>query len=204
MPKPIPPIFLAALLCVLAAACKKPSGSSGARIEAWDASVLLDQQGKPMPLQSIRAPYKLVYFGYTRCTESCPVALASMSMAKALLGSRARRLALIFITIDPTHDTPTRLRSYLSSFAGPPIIGLSASRREWPALILLARGFGIGVQKSESSDSKHSSPSKRGQQGHPIAHTPFLYLLDSENRRIANYSAGISARALRNELMKFL
>lgn len=60
-------------------------------------------------------PYA-IYFGYTYCPEVCPTTLFDLSRWIKTLGPDATKLNYVFVTIDPERDTPTLMRTYLSSF----------------------------------------------------------------------------------------
>jgi protein SCO1/2 len=70
--------------------------------------------------------YLLVFFGYTNCPDVCPVTLEKIARALPLLGARAQLLQPIFITLDPTRDTPAITARYAALFS-PAILGLSGS-----------------------------------------------------------------------------
>ncbi len=59
-------------------------------------------------------------FIYTTCTEICPVITEIFAQLQRKLGPEASRVHMASITIDPEHDTPSRLAAYAKSFdAGP-------------------------------------------------------------------------------------
>lgn len=65
----------------------------------------------------------LVFFGYTHCPDVCPLVMSDLTSAVVSLPDDVRaQTQLIFISTDPTRDTPGVLRSYLdrydSSFVG--------------------------------------------------------------------------------------
>jgi protein SCO1/2 len=77
---------------------------------------LTNQQGKPTSLNELRGKLALVYVGYTNCADVCPTAMANFTRVKQALGSKADQAAFVFISIDPTRDTPEVLTQYLSVF----------------------------------------------------------------------------------------
>ena len=70
--------------------------------------------------------WRVVYFGYTNCPDSCPTALNDLANALDMLGPKAARVAPIFITIDPGRDTPAIMGSYTRKF-DPRILGLTGT-----------------------------------------------------------------------------
>lgn len=59
----------------------------------------------------------LLFFGYTYCPDVCPIHMSSIAEVKRDLGVElARRIRVVFVTVDPERDTPERLRSWLAAF----------------------------------------------------------------------------------------
>lgn len=59
----------------------------------------------------------LLFFGYTRCPDVCPVHMANIAGALKKLPHRiASRVQVVFVTTDPDRDTPERIREWLDHF----------------------------------------------------------------------------------------
>jgi protein SCO1/2 len=80
------------------------------------AFTLTDQNGNLVHESDFRGRVMMVFFGFTSCPDICPVAVASMSKAMEILGSKADQVAPIFISVDPERDTPSVLKTYLAPF----------------------------------------------------------------------------------------
>jgi len=66
----------------------------------------------------------LLYFGYTYCPDVCPVHMANIAeVLHQMPPEDQERVRVVFVTTDPTRDTPTRLRAWLDNF-DPRFIGL--------------------------------------------------------------------------------
>ncbi len=79
--------------------------------------VLSDQEGRLVDSQALGERFLLLYFGYTQCSDACPIAMAAMSESlESLPDDQAARLAPLFVTIDPLLDTGPELARYLESF----------------------------------------------------------------------------------------
>lgn len=74
--------------------------------------------GKGFRLSQERGNVVALWFGYTFCPDVCPATLAELIQAQARLGTAARRLRIVFVTVDPERDTPARLRAYVNAFGG--------------------------------------------------------------------------------------
>lgn len=72
--------------------------------------------GKPLSLSNFRGKVVLLYFGYTACPDACPLTLADLTQTMQLLGKKADQVQVLFISVDPMHDTPQRLAQYLAAF----------------------------------------------------------------------------------------
>lgn len=57
----------------------------------------------------------LVFFGFTRCPDVCPFTLARLATLYDDLG-RPADLNVAMITVDPEHDTPELLQTYVGAF----------------------------------------------------------------------------------------
>ncbi len=76
--------------------------------------------------EAYRGKWLLIYFGYTHCPDTCPMALSNIAAALDQLdpGIRAR-LQPIFVTVDPERDTPAVMKDYVGAFEGAGIVGLT-------------------------------------------------------------------------------
>jgi protein SCO1/2 len=76
---------------------------------------LLDQDGQERRLISDVIGDRIVVldFVYTTCTTVCPVLTALFTQVQDRLGERlGREVLLVSMTVDPTRDTPERLKAY--------------------------------------------------------------------------------------------
>lgn len=59
----------------------------------------------------------LLFFGYTRCPDVCPVVMANLGAAVGRLPADVRRrIAVVFVSTDPARDSLPRIRSWLDNF----------------------------------------------------------------------------------------
>ncbi|GBQ27442.1 SCO family protein [Gluconacetobacter sacchari] len=74
-----------------------------------------------------RGRWMLVYFGYTHCPDTqCGATLKAMAGAMDLLGPRYRKVAPLFISLDPMRDTAEAMRAYTLRF-GPRIFAMTGA-----------------------------------------------------------------------------
>lgn len=99
------------------------------RYQAWAGTVLphpqdkpditlTDTSGEPFDLrQRTQGRFTVLMFGYTSCPDICPINLGTLDAAMETLGPQvADRVDVVFVTVDPTTDTPGTIRSYLDRF----------------------------------------------------------------------------------------
>lgn len=151
---------------------------------------LIDHNGRPRTDADFRGRMLLVYFGFTSCSDACPIDLQSMAGALDRLGPAAEAVQPLFITVDPQKDTPEQLKSYVALFH-PRLIGLTGGLQQIPAVERAYR-----VYARESKPSKEADPS--------IDHSSFVYLIDAAGKYIGFFPPGTSpdrmAEVIRREL----
>jgi protein SCO1 len=104
---------------------------------------LTDNDGKPFSLRNLQGEPALVFFGFTHCPDVCPTTL--VKLAKAMKSAAIPNLRLVFVTVDPTRDTPSLVGTYVHAF-DPGFIGLTGGEK---AINDVARDFGVAVNKVE-------------------------------------------------------
>lgn len=74
--------------------------------------------GKPFHFVSdTHGSVTLLYFGYTKCPDVCPLHLANIATAlKQMEPSDQAQVKVVFVTTDPNRDTPEVLRAWLNNF----------------------------------------------------------------------------------------
>jgi protein SCO1/2 len=87
---------------------------------------LRDADGAARTLQDYRGKVVVVFFGFLRCPGICSAEMHKLAVAMKQLGKRAAQVQVLFITLDPRHDSPMLLKSYLRAF-DPRFIGLTGT-----------------------------------------------------------------------------
>ncbi|MCX4028080.1 SCO family protein [Endozoicomonas sp. SM1973] len=141
--------------------------------------------GKPAPnftLQSNQGPISLadfkgkgvvLFFGYTNCPDVCPTGLSSLTQAlKQLPKTTQQRLQPIFITLDPTVDTPARLAEYLRYFHSN-LIGLSSNQQ---TLEQITQAYHVVYKRQPQPNSEFDF----------IQHTAYFYFI-SPTGKLSQY-----------------
>ena len=140
---------------------------------------LTDSRGRSFDQNDLAGHLTLMYFGYTRCADECPDTLALLSRVEHQVARLP--LQVLFVSVDPRHDSPAVLAAYLARFS-PSFIGLTGARRQIRRL-----GAQLGVARG-----KLALPGG----GTTFDHTVALFLLDGRGREVAVFTAPFSARRL--------
>src|SRR5580658_1383853 len=82
------------------------SPGAGSQVAIGGPFSLVSDAGTIVTDRSFPGKYLLIYFGYTSCRDVCPSTLNGVAAALDRLGAKSARVQPLFITIDPTHDTP--------------------------------------------------------------------------------------------------
>jgi protein SCO1/2 len=126
----------------------------------------------------------LLFFGYTQCPDICPTTMADVAVAlRGLEADVAEQVQVVFVTTDPTFDTPDVLGEYLGRFdADLPssFVGLTGSQEAIDAAQLSA-----GVPLAEEDGRMHSS---------------LLLLYGSDDEAKVAFDAGNTARDIADDL----
>jgi protein SCO1/2 len=118
---------------------------------------LTGHDGKPHELADFHGKVVALYFGYTRCPDVCPLAMATLAQAVQLLGADGARVEGVFVTVDPKHDSAKVLANYVRSFHED-FIGLHGDRA---TTARTAREFRIEAGMHHSSPVFLFDPSGR-------------------------------------------
>jgi protein SCO1/2 len=125
--------------------------------------------GQDFALDKFRGKVVVLEFGYTSCADVCPVSLALLKQARERLGPLAGKLQVVFVTVDPQHDTGPKLKAYLEQF-DPSFIGLTGSEAQMAAI---RSAYGITATKKMVEGSKTA---------YTMGHSSYLYFIDPQGR----------------------
>ncbi len=79
---------------------------------------LLDQNDKAFTPQNFKNKWTLLFFGFTYCPDICPTTLGVLNKFYAELQKEntEKDVQIVFVSVDPTRDTPEKLRDYVRYF----------------------------------------------------------------------------------------
>lgn len=139
---------------------------------------LTDHKGEKFSEAALRDRWTMLSFGYTHCPDVCPTGLATLARFADRLeqGGVDVPLQVVFVSIDPQRDTPSRLAQYVPYF-DPEFVGATGEPQQ---LDKLTRQLGILYAKVESEDSA---------MGYLMDHTASFILTDPQGRFRAVFGA---------------
>ena len=114
---------------------------------------VLDQNGKALNFYSdlIKGQNVAINFIFTTCTTVCPVLTATFRRVQTELANSQSTVKLISVSVDPTVDTPERLRDFADKFkAGPGWTFVTGDKSEIDSL-LQRLGAGVGNKNEHTS-----------------------------------------------------
>jgi protein SCO1/2 len=131
---------------------------------------LAGHDGSPRTPADFAGKVLVVTFGFTRCADSCPIALATLARLMDALGEDAKNVQAALITVDPERDTPGLLAKYVTAFQ-PTFLGLSGDAAQTRQA---ARAFKVFYQKVPAA------PKRSGD--YTVDHSTGYYALDRQGR----------------------
>lgn len=125
---------------------------------------LIDQNGTTMTNADLKGRVGVVYFGFASCPDVCPLALGRLSAAlNELSETERKRVAALFITVDPDRDTPEKLKAYLAFDER--LIGLTGDRS---AIEAVKANYKVFAEPEPVEDSTL---------GYTMQHSSLFYLI---------------------------
>ena len=150
---------------------------------------LVDQNGRTVTNDTLKGKPTLIYFGYTFCPDVCPTSLLLMETAIEKLGpDAAKKVNLVFITIDPERDTVGYIKGYAQQF-DPRFVGLTGSADQVAAA---ARAYRVYFRKS-TQDADYL-----------MDHSSIIYLMGRDGKFLAHFTHQTSPEQMAAALKKFL
>lgn len=139
----------------LLAGCGQPARFHATEITGVDwgkTFSLQDPRGRTRHLEDFRGKAVVLFFGYTHCPDVCPTTLSTMRDVMALLGDDAKRVQVLFVTLDPERDSAELLANYVPQFH-PGFLGL---RGDEAATAAVAGEFKVFYAKQAVGNNSYS------------------------------------------------
>jgi protein SCO1/2 len=184
-------LVLAAGALVVLALRDNPKGAAGTLLASAIGGPfqLVDHNGKPFGDADLKGKWRLVFFGYTHCPDTCPTTLNELALALDRLGMAKGAVGIVLISVDPERDTPEVLKSYVASFDAP-ITALTGTQ---DAVAQAAKAYRVYYAKRPRADA-----------GYDMDHSAVIYVMDPEGRFTATFTPDTQADAIATRLRKLL
>jgi protein SCO1 len=150
---------------------------------------LIGQDGRVVTNADLAGGPYLVFFGYTHCPDFCPTALFDISAVFKELGPD-KKVAALFVTVDPERDTPDVLKTYLENFDSR-IIGLTGDTQKIETITKTFRVYAKKMPGEKSGD-------------YTVDHTGLVYLMDKRGKFVSAFNLQRPPRQAARELEAYL
>ncbi len=142
--------------------------------------------------QHFTGKFRLIFFGYTFCPDVCPTSLSNIAEAIDELKGMEEEFQPLFISVDPTRDTPSVLREYVANFH-PSIIGLTGPEH------LIKRTADLFKVKYSKV------PEQEGKEEHYlIDHSAGLYFMSPNGHFIRKFAHGLPGKDIAKRIKEIL
>lgn len=149
---------------------------------------------QPYRMSESPRPLTIFSFGYTSCPDICPLTLYYLKQAVADFSTEERQqIQVLFITVDPTRDTPKVLSKYMAAFDDD-FIGLTGTEEE---IQVVLNDYQAVAEKETGTDAEN----------YLVSHTSRIYLVSPQQELMLQYSfdfEGEVAQALQKDLTYLL
>ncbi len=130
-----------------------------------------------------------IFFGFTRCPEVCPTTLARMASLRRQLGKDGDKFEIVFVSVDPEHDKPADIGSYISLFRTP-ILGLTGTAKQ---LATIQKGYGVYVKKVPLEGGDYT-----------VDHTAAIFLMDAQGKFVTTIDYHESDKVALEKLQRII
>lgn len=130
----------------------------------------------------------MLYFGYTHCPDVCPTTLSDWVRAKRALGADTAGVRYVFVSVDPSRDTPELSRAYAQQFDRS-FVGVAPSETE---LATLLRDWGIAA---------YPEGDPRGRD-YTVAHPAHTFVVDRDGRLRLMIPPGVRGEDMAEDLRR--
>lgn len=151
---------------------------------------LTREDGERVTAEDVFTKPTLLYFGYTFCPDVCPMDSARNAEAETLLREQGKDVQTVFITVDPTRDTPQVLTDYTDLFSDD-MIGLTGSEEEIAAV---NKGWRNYFKLQNEDDPEY----------YLVDHMTNTYLVMPENRTVEFFNRDATPDAVAESVGCFI
>ena len=151
---------------------------------------LFDHNGDLRSLADFRGKVIVLFFGYTNCPDICPSIMAKLAGAVKNIGKDSNHVQVLFVSVDPEHDTPALLKQYVSTF-NPNFLGLSG---DLETTRNIAKEFKIAFQRQ----------AEETQDNYVMEHSAGTYILDQEGKLRLYVNTNTDMEIISHDILELL
>ncbi len=106
--------LILALVALAAQACSTSARFQGTDLGGTPAPDfrLIDQRGSSVALSDLRGRVVVLTFVYTHCADVCPLIASKLSQVYNQLGTTAKQVSFVAVSVDPEGDTPLSIAEF--------------------------------------------------------------------------------------------
>lgn len=166
-----------------------PSSPAAGTPQIGSSVTLIGQDGRLVKKADLDGRPYLVFFGYTHCPDFCPTALFDITAVFKELGAD-KKVAAIFVTVDPERDTSDVMKTYLGNFDSR-ILGLTGDAQKIDAIVKSYRVYAKKVPGAKEGD-------------YTVDHTGVVYLMDKRGKFVSAFNLQRPPQQAARELEAYL
>jgi protein SCO1 len=138
--------------------------------------VLTGTDGQPYDFRAETAgKLTFLFFGYTNCPDVCPISMATLTESLSDLNRIGAKV--VFVTTDPSRDTPERLTQWLANFPVQ-VVGLTGTTAQLEAA---QKAAGVTAAIAEAPDAKGN---------YTVGHSAAMNVYTPDDLQHLSYPAG--------------
>lgn len=138
--------------------------------------VLTGTDGQPYDFRAETAgKLTFLFFGYTNCPDVCPISMATLTESLSDLNRIGAKV--VFVTTDPSRDTPERLTQWLANFPVQ-VVGLTGTADQLEAA---QKAAGVTAAIAEAPDAKGN---------YTVGHSAAMNVYTPDDLQHLSYPAG--------------
>ena len=151
---------------------------------------LSDHNGDIRSLADFKGKVIVLFFGYTNCPDICPSIMGKLASTMKNLGNDSKHVQVLFISVDPEHDTPALLKQYVSTF-NPTFLGLSGDPQTTRNI---TKEFKIAFQKQTGTT----------QDSYIMEHSTGVYIFDPKGKLRLYVNSGTNIDIISHDILELL
>jgi protein SCO1/2 len=181
-------VYIVVLVGLLVGACAPKPSYNGAVVDPPLAmpDFTLPSADGPVSLSDFAGKNVALFFGYTKCPDTCPTTMANLNYAVQGLGDKADDVQVIFVSVDYQRDTPQTASQYAQVF-NPAFKGVSGTKDQ---IDKVTGELGIYYL--------FGTPDAQG--NYAVEHTASVLVLNPEGKLVLTWPQGTTAEQMKQDM----